>query len=302
MLETNNFQASLWMVGSMALFAVEDLFLKWAAEAMPAGQIIAIFGMVGVVMWGAMAWHAGAPLLDRSFFHPMVALRNLTEALGSMGYVAALAFVPLATVGAILQSAPLMVTMGAALFLGERVGWRRWTAIGLGMVGVLMILRPGAAGLSVAALVVVASVVALSVRDLVTRRIPAQIHTLQLTSWAYLGMIPAGFGLLWMQDQSFQPIDRPDGIILAAAYVLGASGYYAVTHAMRIGEAAVVAPYRYTRMVFVLALAILFLKERPDLWVLGGAALIILTGLYALARTRNVAATVQPSPVPGDGI
>ena len=302
MLETNNFRASLWMVGSMALFAGEDLFLKWAAAAMPAGQIIAIFGVAGVVMWGLMAWHAGAALVDRSFLHPMVALRNLTEALGSMGYIAALAVVPLATVAAILQSAPLMVTMGAALFLGEKVGWRRWTAIGLGMLGVLMILRPGAGGLPVATLVVVASVVALSVRDLVTRRIPPEIHTLQLTSWAYFAMIPAGICLMWLEGRAFEPVGWSDGVGLAAAYVLGAAGYYSVTHAMRIGEAAVVAPYRYTRMVFVLTLAVVFLNERPGFWVLGGATLIILTGLYALARTRNAATTLQPSPVPGDGI
>lgn len=302
MFETNNLRASLWMVASMALFAGEDLFLKWAAAAMPPGQIILIFGLGGVVMWGVMAWRAGASLFDRAFLHPAVLLRNLTEALGSMGYIAALAVIPLATVAAILQSAPLMVTMGAALFLGEKVGWRRWTAVGLGMAGVLMILKPGADGLSPAALIVVASVAALSARDLVTRRIPPQIHTLQLTSWAYFSMIPAGLGLMWLQGDDFVPVNRSDGIGLAAAYVLGAAGYYAVTHAMRIGEAAVVAPYRYTRMVFVLTLAVVFLNEHPDLWVLGGASLIILTGLYALARTRNAAETVQPSPVPGDGI
>ena len=101
---------------------------------------------------------------------------------------------------------------------------------------------------------------------------------------------------------AFEPFGWSDGIGLAAAYVLWAAGYYSVTHAMRIGEAAVVAPYRYTRMVFVLTLAVVFLNERPGFWVLGGATLIILTGLYALARTRNAAATLQPSPVPGDGI
>lgn len=302
MFETNNFRASLWMVAAMALFACEDLFLKWVSAALPAGQMILLFGMVGGVMWSGLAWRAGARLFDRSLFHPMVMLRNFCEALGSMTFITALALIPLSTVAAILQSAPLMVTMGAALFLGERVGWRRWTAIVLGMIGVLMILRPGPDGLSFAAVIAVISVAALSARDLVTRRIPQEIHTLQLTTWAYLSMIPAGIVLMWLEGVGFEPITPSDGIGLAAAYALGAAGYYGVTHAMRIGEAAVVAPYRYTRLVFALALAVYFLHERPDLWVLGGAALIIVTGLYALTRTRNVAATLQPSPVPGDGI
>jgi len=302
MFETNNFRASLWMVAAMALFACEDLFLKWAAAALPAGQIILIFGLAGGVMWGALVWRAGVPLFGRGFLHPMVMIRNLSEALGSMAYLTALAVIPLATAAAILQSAPLMVTMGAALFLDEKVGWRRWTAIALGMIGVLMILRPGAEGLSLAAIIAVLSVVALSARDLVTRRVSREIHTLQLTTWAYLGLIPAGLALMWIQGTAYRPVDLANGLGLAVAYSLGAAGYYAVTYAMRIGEAAVVAPYRYTRMVFALILAMVFLKERPDLWVLGGAALIILTGLYALARSRNVAVTLQPSPVPGDGI
>lgn len=287
MLETNNFRASLWMVASMALFALEDMFLKQLARGWPTGQIILCFGIAGTLMWGVMARRAGARLFDRAFMGRAVVLRNLSEAAGTMGWITALAVLPLATVSAILQSAPLMVTMGAALFLGEKVDWRRWSAIALGMIGVLMILRPGPEGISAMALLAVFSIVCLTARDLSTRRIPASVTTFQLTTWAYAGMIPAGLALLAMAGAAPVAPSVPALAGLTAAYLAGAAGYYGVTHAMRIGEASVVAPYRYTRMVFALVLSVLVLGERPGGWVLAGAAVIVATGLYTFARSRR---------------
>lgn len=286
MLETDNFRASLWMVAAMALFALEDLFLKQLARDWPTGQILVCFGIAGTLMWGGLARRAGARVFDRAFLQRAVVLRNLAEAAGTMAWITALAMLPLATVSAILQSAPLMVTMGAALFLGERVGWRRWSAIALGMLGVLMILRPGAGGLSPMALLAVFSILCLTARDLSTRQVPASVTTFQLTTWAYAGTIPAGLALLALERAAPVAPTAPALAGLAAAFLAGAAGYYGVTHAMRIGEASVVAPYRYTRMVFALALSVLVLGERPDGWVLAGAALIVATGLYTFARSR----------------
>lgn len=302
---TDNLRASLWMVLAMALFAVEDLLIKFVTRSVPAGEIIALFGVAGALLWGGLAVRSGVALAGRGLIDRHVLIRNGAEALGSIAYVTALATIPLATASAILQSAPLAVTVGAALFLGERVGWRRWAAIGLGLAGVLMILRPGPEPMSAGALLAVGSVVLLAARDLATRRVPAGIHTLQLMTWAYLAVVPAGLVLMWIDGTGPVLPGPADAARLAIASVLGAAGYFGVTHAMRLGEAAAVAPFRYVRMVFALALAMGVLGERPDAWVLGGTALIVGTGLYALARARRrggAAAAVAASPVAGDGL
>lgn len=301
-MRTDNLRASLWMVAAMALFAFEDLFLKQMTSAWPTGQIILVFGVAGSVMWGLLARRNGDAAFTRAFFHPTILLRNASEALGSMAWITALASIPLATVSAILQSAPLMVTMGAALFLGETVGWRRWSAIGVGMVGVLMILRPGPEGLQLPAVLAVFSVLCLTARDLVTRIIPATTGTFQLTCWAYVWLVPAGGALMAMNGDGFATLSRHSVTGLVAAFLLGAAGYYGVTHAMRIGEASAVAPYRYARLVCALAIAMIVLGERPDGWVLAGAALVVTSGLYTFARARAQARSLRASPAPGDGL
>ena len=114
------------MVVSMALFGLEDMFLKWAAQSLPVGEVVFISGVFGVVIFAAMAWREGRPVLSRAALHPAVLARGLGEMVGTFAYITALATVPLSTVSAVLQALPLAVTMAAALFMQEKVGWRRW--------------------------------------------------------------------------------------------------------------------------------------------------------------------------------
>lgn len=299
MQHTDNFRSSLWIVGSMGLFAIEDLLVKILSASVTPGQMIALFGLGGAVMFGAMALRQGGALVSRALLHPAVMTRNLSEAAATMSFVTALAHIPMSTNSAILQSAPLLVTIAAALFLGERVGWRRWSAIAVGLVGVLMILRPGPEGVSWMALLSLASTVALVTRDISTRLVPPTVSTFQLTTWAYGILVPAGAVLMLAQGQSLVLPDLWGAVGLGLAFLTSVGGYYAVTHAMRIGEASVVAPFRYTRLVFALILAVLVLDERPDGWVMAGAALVVGSGLYTLARTRKKKAATLPSPEAG---
>lgn len=274
------------MVGSMAAFAVEDLFLKRAAMALPPGQVIAMMGAGGALVFWAIALLKRQPILTRRALRGAPLLRALSEAGATMLYITALALIPLSVNSALLQASPLVVTLGAALFLGEPVGWRRWTAIGVGFTGVLIVLQPWDAGFQVAGLLTVMCVVVLAARDLSTRAMPADIGTFQLVTWAYLALVPAGLVLMALGGDGFAPVDPTRGADLAVALISGLFGYYAVTAATRIGEAAVIAPFRYTRLVFALVLAMIFLGERPGLATLIGAALIIGSGLYTFARER----------------
>jgi drug/metabolite transporter (DMT)-like permease len=155
---SENLTGIFLMLASMALFAVEDLFLKLAAADLPIGQIILISGALGMPVFVGMAWRQGKRILVKEALQPAVIARNIGEVVAAASYVAALAAVPLGTVASVLQALPLFMTMGAALFLGEAVGWRRWTAILVGFVGVLLVIQPGAGGFRIETLLMLVSV------------------------------------------------------------------------------------------------------------------------------------------------
>lgn len=283
-----NTRASLLMLGSMAAFAFEDVFLKRAATALHPGQVMAMVGLAGALCFWAVAAAKRQPILTRRAFSRAALVRSLSEAGASMLYITALSLIPLSINAALLQASPLVVTMGAALFLREPVGWRRWSAILVGFFGVMVILRPGTDGFEIAGLLTVASVILLAARDLATRMMPADIGTFQLTTWAYLALVPAGLALMaigGIQPLSIDPAHWPD---LIGALLTGLVGYVAVTAAMRAGDVSFVAPFRYSRLVFALILAAIFLGERPDIWMLAGSTLIIGSGLYTFARERRL--------------
>jgi drug/metabolite transporter (DMT)-like permease len=204
---------------------------------------------------------------------------------GTASFVAALAVVPLGTVAAVLQAMPLAVTMGAAIFYREAVGWRRWAAIGVGFAGVVLVIRPGAEGFRPEALLVLVTVVGMSVRDLAARAIPARVTTAQVSAWGLMAVTLLGAGMLGVTGGARVP-DGWETLILLGAVIFGTAGYWAVTAATRTGEVSVVAPFRYSRLVFSMGLGVVFLTERPDAPTLCGAGLIVGSGLYAFARER----------------
>ncbi|WP_137111923.1 DMT family transporter [Rhodobacter sp. SY28-1] len=282
----DNTRAALLMVGSMAFFAVEDLFLKRSAEALPPGQVLALTGAAGACVFWALASGQRQPVLSMEALRGMALVRTLAEAAAAMLYIVALALAPLTMTSALLQASPLVVVAGAALFLGEKVGWRRWASILVGFAGVLVILKPWDAAFDPTGLLTVACVVVLAARDLATRVMPARIGTFQVATWAYLGLVPAGAALMAGMGQSFVWPTPGQWAGLGGALVSGLFGYYAVVAAMRLGEVSVVAPFRYTRLVFAMGIAMVFLGERPETSTLVGAALVVGSGLYAFARER----------------
>lgn len=283
---TDNSRAALLMVASMAFFAVEDLFLKRSAEALPPGQVLALTGGAGALVFWTLAARQRQPVLSMEALRGVALLRTLAEAGAAVLYILALALAPLTMTSALLQASPLVVVAGAALFLGEKVGWRRWASILVGFVGVLVILEPWDASFDPTGLLTVACVLILAVRDLSTRAIPARIGTFQVATWAYLGLVPAGAALMAGMGQSFVWPTPGQWAGLGGALVSGLFGYYAVVAAMRLGEVSVVAPFRYTRLVFAMIVAMIFLAERPQGSTLLGAAIVVGSGLYAFARER----------------
>lgn len=274
------------MVLSMAFFAVEDTFIKLAAAQLPLGEIIAILGLIGMLFFATLARVQGRPgLIARGFFAPAVVARNLGEMVGTGGYLLGVTMAALTTSTAVFQALPLAVTLGAALFLGERIGWRRTVAITAGFVGVLIVIRPGAAGFEPALLWTVLGVAGLALRDLATRRTPAYIDTVQLAAWGLGVSFLLGLFMLSITGGAMLPSVEVAWLLLGAM-VAGFAGYLALTEATRVAEAGVTTPFRYSRLLFALIPGWFVFGERPDLWTWVGAGLIVGSGLYALARER----------------
>ncbi len=284
----DNLRGITLMVIAMAAFAIEDAFIKLAAREIPAGQILVVIGLAGGLVFVAMARRAGLPLLTRDLWRGPVLLRNLAEIAGTIGFVTAITTIPLSTASAIAQAMPLVITMGAALIFAEPVGWRRWSAIVVGLSGVLIIIRPGLAGFDPNALWAVLAVFGLAARDLASRAVPGRISHLQLAAYGVLSLVPTGLILL-----PFAPIPPalPDagltGLLLGAV-VFGMGAYYAITSASRTGDVSVVTPFRFSRMLFALIIGMAVFGERPDALTYLGAALILISGTYTFLRERRL--------------
>lgn len=280
---TDNRRGILLMLLAMAAFALEDAAIKAVSATYSTAQVILILGAGGAAVFWALALRAGASPLDRRALHPTVLVRCGAEAVAGFLFIKALALAPLATASAILQAAPLALVAGGALLLGEKVGWRRWSAVSVGFVGVLMILAPWSAGFDPALLLAVGATFALAARDIVTRMVPEDIHSMQLSTWGYVALIPGGLAHLALGD-AWGPVPLADAPLWAALIALGVVGYYAVTVSMRVGEVSVVAPFRYARLIFAAILGIAVFGEYPAPLAWAGAALVIGSGLYAMVR------------------
>lgn len=285
----NNVHGILLVVGAMAAFSLEDMFIKHLSATVPTGQIMVMLGVICAVLFALMAVSTRNRILHTEAWQPLPLIRASCEGFGAVAFVTALSLVDLSTVAAVFQAMPLAVTVGAALFLGEQVGWRRWSAIGLGFVGVLMIIRPGLDGFQPETLFVVISVIAIAARDLITRRLDARIASSVVALQAYLAMALAGLALMFWNGQQVVPLGPAQIGPFVGAVGLGVLAYYSIVKAMRIGEASALTPFRYTRLIFSIAAGMLMFGERPDVVTLAGATLIIGSGMYMFLRERRLA-------------
>ncbi|MEL6208055.1 MAG: DMT family transporter, partial [Pseudomonadota bacterium] len=221
------------------------------------------------------------------------ALRAIFEVTGRAGHMLALATAGITITSVILQATPLVVVAGAELVFGERVGWRRLLALAIGVTGVLLVLRPGTEALTGGALFAVLGTLGFAGRDLATRATPARLSTWQLGVYGFAALVVAGAILLAITGGAALPDLSTIAAILAATLV-GVLAYALLTAAMRTGDVSAVTPFRYTRLVFGIALGLIVFGEWADGWTLVGAALIVGAGLYSLVREACLSGRVRP--------
>lgn len=281
-----NLVGSLWMITAMGLFAIEDAFLKAAAQTLPIGQVLCLFGLGGALVFALVLRSKGEPLFVADVLSRPMQIRVVFEITGRLFYVLAIAFTPLSSATVILQATPLVVVAGAALIFGEQVGWRRWTAIFLGLLGVVIIIQPGADSFSALSILAIIGMVGFAGRDLASRAAPATLSTPMLGLYGFLAIIIAGVLYAPFEAKPFVIPSSHALLIMAGAVLAGAAAYAFLMKAMRTGDVSAVTPLRYTRLLFGIGLGVAIFGETINLAMIIGGGLIVLSGLFIVWRAR----------------
>ncbi|MDA7561860.1 DMT family transporter, partial [Alphaproteobacteria bacterium] len=278
-----NLKSVILMIIGMGCLTLGDLLIKIASQTLPLGQVMIVFGVGSITVFLGLMRIKGETFWLSPFTNPAVVLRNIGDLIAINGMCLALVFVPISTIGAVIQTVPLMVTAAAALFLGERVGIRRWLAIVIGFLGTLFIIQPGADTFEIATTFVLIAAVGMTLRDITTKMVRENFSTLLLSSYTSVLFIISGSVLLIISGGASVP-DIGMIAILAAMIASGSLGFFFTTKAVRLGDISVVIPFRYTRLLFSVAAGVLILGEQVNAIMLFGSALTILSGLYIWRR------------------
>lgn len=280
-------RGALLMMCSMAAFTTNDALMKRAGDTLPLMQMLVIRGLAASAALALLAWWTGALAVrigwrDRC----LIAARSLAEVGAAFFFLTALMSMPLANVTALLQMVPLTVTLAAALFLGEAVGWRRWTAIAAGFCGMLLIVRPGTEGFDARSIYALVAVVFVTARDMVVRRMSPGVPSLQVTLAASVAVTV--FAGILASGQEWHPVTGRDGLLVLGAAGFVSLGYLVSVLVMRVGEVSAIAPFRYTGLVWALVLGWLVFGDWPQAATLLGAGIIAATGIFTLLRERTM--------------
>lgn len=288
----HNARAVLLMLLAIGLLACMDGLLKALSTHYPAIQLSALRGLSSLPLALAWAlWRIGPRGLVRVRWSLQL-LRGLLGVGMMIGFISALSSMPLSTVYAAFFVAPLLVTLLAIPLLGERIGPRRWTAIAVGLAGVLLVLRPDAVGLTPwGALAVLGAAFCYALGVVLVRILGRTDPTPAMVFWmlAIMGTVAALFAA-----PDWRPIAAMHWPLIAGIGVLGMLGQVAITEAFRQGEASVVAPFEYTALIYSVAMDAMIWGVLPDSWTWVGAGVIVASGLYLLRRERVHAEAEKP--------
>lgn len=284
---SDNFRGALFMSISMAGFALNDATIKLVSADLDLYQIIFLRGIFATLLVGAMAWYRGGLFyLPSRHDTGVMVLRAVGEVGGTLCFLTALFNMPIANATAILQALPLAVTLAAALFLGEKVGWRRYTAICVGFIGVLIIVRPGGEGFNAYALWAVAAVGFIVLRDLSTRRLSPGIPSAFVALTSSIAITAVG-GVLSL-TVPWQPVSGGSLLLLAGAAGFLFFAYLFAVMTMRVGEVSFVSPFRYSVLIWAIVLGLVLFGEVPDAWTVTGSLIVVGMGIYTFYRERRL--------------
>ncbi len=283
-----NTRGILAMIAAMGSFSLCDMLIKLVGHDMPIGEIIFVRGLfasalvlVAAISSGALSDTAKAVIRQK---RGLVVVRTIAEVGATVTFLSGLIRLPFADASAIAQFVPLGVTAAAAIFLGEPVGWRRWLAAFVGLIGVMIIIKPGTAAFDPSALWILGSMFFVVTRDLTTRQIGNQVPSLFLICISAFAVTIASLGFLPFETWRIPSLNTCLLLFGSAIGVLG--GFYALIVAMQSGEIATVAPFRYSIILFAIFLGMVVFGERPPMSTFVGVAIVVTAGLYMFHRER----------------
>ena len=283
---SDNLRGTTLMVLSMATFTCNDAVMKAVTQTLPLYESVALRGLVVLAMMLVIAaiQQGGVRLtVARTDRGPLV-LRTAADIVSTLLYLLALRKMALADLSAIMQALPLAVTLAAALVFRERLGWRRFSAIGIGFAGVVLILRPGTGAFDIWSALGLAAMFLIVVRDIATRKFTVGTGSSTIAFYAALTVTLSGVVLGAAEDWRLPTLREALLLLLAAGFLT--VGYLAAVATMRVGEISFVAPFRYTSLLFAIVLGVLVFNEWPDLWTWTGSGLVVGAGLYTILRER----------------
>lgn len=283
-----------FMLVAVLLFGLNSAAGKWLVVKYPVGEFLALRSVMTLLVLVPMIWRAGRAAFTNVPKPGLQFLRVLFSSVEVAMFFWAVQYLPLADTTTFYLAGPIYVTALSVWFLGERVGWRRWTAVLIGFVGVLIALRPSSSTLTLPALIALSGSFIYALVLITTRMLREANATLLMTLYFIgtflLGMVTFPFG--WIV---------PDGSDLLFFVALGVSNVVAqfcVIRSLTLASASVVVPYQYTLLIWSVVFGFMMFGEIPDGYTIGGAAIIIAAGLYIFWRERVTARGVAPAPGP----
>ena len=286
-IQKENFLGSFLMVVAMATFAVEDSVIKLVSSVLPVGQILFLLGVGGALSFSGLALILRKEIFSYGVFTRPMHFRVISEVTGRVFYSSALALTPLASSTMILQATPLVVVIGAAVLFKEKVSALRWAAVLLGFFGVLIIIDPSSDSFSFLSILAVLGMLGFAGRDLASRVVPKSLNILALGFHGFMSIALSGIVLTLFCNE---PIIWPDSnswLYLLFGVFLGTIGYSALISAMRIGEVSAITPFRYSRIIFGVAIGMFFFGENITLTATLGCGLIVLSSFVVLHPNRR---------------
>lgn len=297
---SDNSRGIVFMLAAVTAFIFSDTCVKLASDELSIAQIIVVRSLIACPFVVLLGLRQRAFRNMRAMAERFMALRVLGEVAATALFLTALAHMEIANATAVLQIVPLATTAAGALFLGEKVGMRRWSAIFIGFLAVLLIIRPGLEGFTGWSLLALASTGFIVLKDLSSRLLPLSTHPLAVSAWSIVAMVPLGFAML--PFEYWAPLTLRGTLLCAVAALFLSLGFVLITYAMRHGELAVVQPFRYAILLWAVLIQIVVFSAWPDSLTLLGGAILVATGLYTLyreARRKRESVTLRhPIPVP----
>ena len=289
---SENYRGILYMLAASSLFIFNDTFVKLASEDIPVPQIIVLRSLIALPAALLFSWHQGLLGNLLALRDGFLWLRTFGELGGTAAYLSALARLEIANATAIAQTTPLAVTAAAALFMGEKVGIRRWSAIIIGFLAVLLVIRPGMAGFNAWSLLVLLTVAFVVIRDLSSRVMAHSVQPLTVTVISLAALVPLGLALSAFEP--WRPVTTSALLYCVGSALTLCVAYVLIVDAMRHGEISVVAPFRYVFLIWAIIIQIAVFAVWPDFLTLLGSAILIATGIYTVYRERKVKGAAAP--------